>query len=362
MRIGYYSLSLEKARELANEFYCFVNHLLPGCVLDWRLMDHVFKDLNDALRDKSMKNGSFSLFMRGNVICKEIYNKTTFRRFEREAAYPRITQSLQKTDESVDYSTYRRERSSTTWNVEREKEATLELFDLEGKRCLAESFAPDVLAEGVNIPMNLGKPLFYGSFFLQIPVYCLDSETNQIADKILQFCIELEETFKSINAYVELNPRKECYSKYFGFFAKDGFAAELPYRGIARSLYFPEFGWGNVISSLTRKLETRLFADIDATRVSVNETRSGGLCVRCCNPIMEMTIADLKSIKSVMYDYILPRYSNLTGIRDFRTEWEMIPLFNGELTVYHVGFVFQHFGTMDYDIFCNLIMHGTGGG
>ena len=359
MRIGYYSLTLKKVHELANEFYFFVNKLFPDCVFDWKLQNRAFKDFNDALRDRSMKNGSYSLFMRGNFICEEVYNKTTFRRFERETSYPKSSQSLRGADESIDYLPYKRERSSVTWDVQREKEAALEQFDLEGKRYLAESVAPDVLAEGVNIPMDFSKPLFYGFFLLQIPVFCLENETNQIADRLLQFCLELEETFKKINAYVELNPRKECYSMYFGLFAKNGFASELPYRGISRCLYFPEFGWGNVISSVTRELKTQFFTNEEATRISVNETRSGGLCVRCCNPIMEMSIADLKSIKSVMYEYILPRHSIWKGICDFRKEWELVPIFNNELTVYNVGFVFQHYGTLDYDLFRELIMRGT---
>lgn len=355
MHLSYFSLPLDKVHALANEFYLFVTHLLPNFILDWKFQNRSFKDLTDVLRKKCRNNGSFNLLMRGNLICKEVYNKTTFRRYEHDILYPAFPQHLRGTTESVDYPLLRRKRSTLTWDPILEKEAALELFNLEGKYYLADAIIPDALAFGNNAPMDLGEPLYYGDYLLMIPLYCLEDMVSHTADKLLRFCLELEGTFKNINASVELNPEENCYTRYFGYSVESGLAAELPYRNIARCLYFSEFGWGNVISQITATLGIPRTGHEKNEYISTSETPSGGLCIRCDKPILETTIADLKIIKEAMYRVILPRYHILPGIRNLRSYWEVVPVFDDELTVYRIGYIFQHRGDIDFDRFCKML-------
>ena len=374
LSISYYSLPINSAHALTNEFYSFVNTLLPDFVLDWKLQNRSFKDLSEAMQTRSLINGHFSMDLLGSLRSKVVYNKTTFRKYIHEMLYPSIPYHLKGEDASVDYSPYSRERGSTIWIPEQEKDSALKLFDLEGKKYLAESVGPDVGGGGENSPMGLGEPesygdnylllcekdlpqgfddpLYHGEYHIGIPIYCLEDQVNQTAELFLEFCLELQKTFRNVNAYVELNPHAECYTRYFGRYPEEGPAAKLPYRGIARSLFFPEFGWGNVISPGTRTFGVRT---IDAETIQTEETSSGGLCLRCKKPIMETTIADLKSIKKSMYDVILPRSSTYEGIWDFRKEWEFVPLFEDEVTAFMTGITFEHHGQIDFEKFCRVL-------
>ena len=362
----YFCLTQEQVNVLTECFFVFCNDLLNDFVLDWSFNGKSFRTLPQALSSRKMQNGAFIMRSRGNVCCEEVYNKTTFRNYERFIKYPPMPHEPAGFYESTDFAQYYETYvANEFYDPEKLKNTLLHLFDLEGKKHLGHNLRPDVFCLFVNTPMESNMSLYFGEFSIRIPSYCLDAEVNTTADRFLNYGIDISEQFPSINLSVELNAYTDTYSEYFGIYPNELESSSL--RDYARCLYLTGCGWANILCPSSRTL-IRADSTSVPDNISVESTPGGSLVVKGKSSVTETLIKDLKDIKQYLYLSIMPRtqkralYYDMvsTGLSfnptpepppkiRFRRYWEVLPLFPNELLVTTDYVEFRHHGKIDLE-------------
>ena len=344
----YFSLDQEQADSLANDFYNYTNDSLgKECVLDWTFRENIHSDIDKCIAEKKYKDGSYYMFLEGCVRSEKIYNKTTFRNYKKCRDYPPFGRDVGKGEFiSVDYkecdnckSIYAKEEP------EEIKEFLLEIFDKEEKVFLGESYSSDVIGYFNCKPVESSNQLFAGMFYLKIAVYSLQNELNEMASTLLEFGKTLLCRYKKVNFYIELNPDIDRYSFYYGNKAENGESVYLKtdLRNIVQNYYLHNVGWANVICNDTLKLG---LAEITDAHI-INQRIAGGLLIRVDDAISNTKICDLKTIKRIIYNLIMPRTKVHPVSLPFRGQWECIPVFKEELRVDQGRILFEHFGKLD---------------
>ncbi len=333
----FFALPENTADAMLKEVYQFINEQFGcHCILDWKAGSRVLKDY-DNIASRKMENGAYIIALYGNVLCKQIYNKTTFREFEKDKT--KFTSSppvpLKKLIRAVDYEEYYEKELAPYFDSETQaKNAILNLMNLEVKTPRGPGLKPDMHALFSSAPMEKNS-LFYGDFILHISSYCLEDDLDYWAERLCEFGKELLRKYAHTNIYIELNPDfGYVYSGYFGQYPSqsDPILHETPVRDYVRNIYVTEIGWAHLMCRETRELQT---ADPDMTDIFVSddnvieeELEGGGLFVRVRKPISAAGIQDYKAIKRRIYGMVMPRSYTLRLPRTMREHWQIVPVFD----------------------------------
>ena len=340
-------LTEQQVDELTKQYYLFVDDLCRECVLIWESGKHCVKWKNERIELRKQENGAFILTMRGNVRCDTVYNKATFRRFEREKCYPQIPHSLAGSRSSVDY--------PKNAPLPNDIDAVHAIFDLEGRYDLGESEAPDVLGGVVAVPHECNQRRFSVEFFLELPKYCLEEALDQAADSFLKFGIRLSQNFPNTNISIDLNARREPYSFYFGRYPLSGSKrfSFIDWTRSLRCLYITEPGWAHILSEKTRKLGIR--QPIPEDRLMLCELQNNALLLRTDIAISKLTVSQRKQLKRCLYQTILPRSNQLDLKCGLRLFWEEVPVMEDEITFGDNSITFVHYGAPNEELLCESL-------
>ena len=81
----FFALSQEQSDEIAQMIYGYINTTFDSAfVLDWTIGTRVLKDIDNSFHTRKLKNGAYTITCRGNVLCDRVYNKRSFRKYDKE--------------------------------------------------------------------------------------------------------------------------------------------------------------------------------------------------------------------------------------------------------------------------------------
>ena len=379
MRCTFFSLTEEDVNSLAKAYYSFMEKIFgQEGVLDWKFEKRTIKNydgLTDALKNRKMKNGSFGMVCEGFYRSNEVYNKTTLRSFQRHEIL------------SVEPFQYI-ESNNTKFYKEKILPFMKEPDILKKHICMLFDTEEGVFAEKVHMhdfggffSCGMSQPGFYqGDYVIGAYVYSLEDQLDWFNTELVKFGYLLMGKMQNINIVIQINSTAECYSRYYGrVFDKPGYKGGFLKMQLLEALrlkdiknidslitvgqgmrycYLTELGWGNFICERTRKLAGDSFSSEDG--IVVESLPEGGMFVRLVNPISKLSIRELKKIKRCIYRTIMPREltmpwigTQMDGILDpafwpleyrLRREWEIVPVFEDEITLDNYLITFKHYG------------------
>ncbi len=358
----FFSLSEESADELMRSLCQFViEEFGPQFILDWKMGSRTLKDINSFASRKN-ENRSYSIELSGNALCDRIYNKSSFRKYERDKILSIIPPSSHSDLESIDFAEYYdKEVAPLLGNNIQAKDALLKLLNLEGKYPRGLGLIPDIFAHFSSAPMYKDN-MFYGEYTLFISSYCLGKDLDYWAGILCEFGKSILKKFANTNIRIELNPKwGKFYSFYFGQYPSQGdkMLHEIPFREHTRAIYVTEIGWAHLLCKRTLELGTinpkRSAACFFNNSVIKEKLEGGGLFVRASKPLSLAGVQDLKSVKSYLYDIVMPRSRTLSLAWKIRSNWQIVPVFDDELTIVGNTATFTHFGSINTEKLCQLL-------
>ena len=349
----YYSLPSETADRLVHDFYTFLmERLSENCVLYWSTSPRKVA-LSDqiALYNFQKQFGVYDFYLYGYVKSEIVYNKKTYKEFERYKTHPANSlRAFPGGDMSIDYTKYYyRNVKPYARDPVSYKKALLRLFDLEGRVHLGEYYTQDIHGSCWKYKQKGADNLFLGEFSLEAGFYCLGEEADTWAERMLKFGKQLSEKYENVNIQIEINPSSKAYARYYGEYLKRGPLDQNDslLQACATHLYFTGVGWAHIASPATLELETVRFVDPKSDTVHEEKLANGARMIRVNTPISGVRIYDLKDMKRHIYSLIMPR-KNKPGVQERpRCYWEMIPVFDNELTIIDGEFHLEHKGNID---------------
>ncbi|MBR3586210.1 MAG: hypothetical protein IKO00_09330 [Oscillospiraceae bacterium] len=348
----YYSLPSITADRLVQEYYSFImDCLAKNCVLTWSTSPRKVS-LSDysALCDFQNQFEVYDFYLYAFVKSDIVYNKKSLREYKRYQSNTGIFGSIPGANMSADYSKYyyRIVRPYIHEPVNYKK-ALLKLFNMEGKSLLGEYWASDIQVSCWKCRSRGNNGLYLGEFSLDVGVFSLDGTEDAWAERLLQFGKELSTKYENVNIQIEMNPSHDTYTRYYGEYLKRGplDLNDALLWECASHLYLMGVGWAQVISPATLELETVRVVDSEIGIVNEEQLSNGAKVIRANAPISNVGISDLKGIKRHIYSLIMPRKNKPDVQERPRCYWEMIPVFDNELTIVDGEFRLEHKGSID---------------
>ena len=342
----YFDTSAEQADQLAICFYDAISSLLQdGCVIDWQFGRRRIKDISTSLRDDKRKNGSYSFFMGAYLKTSVIKNLSAMRKYARQTAYPpfgypshaNLCAPWERSMERI---------MAASSDFEQAKESVLALFDMERIPFDSLPEGYDFYARFSCFPLEeTDTGMVAGEISFSASAYTLGVEINFWAERLKRIAVALFEQISNINIRIQLGACNEPYSMYYGYYNDTLFSRTDHLNHRSQILYLTEIGWFHLICPRTASLGINQSSDSD---VNVKKMVNGDLLAECRSPIANTNINSLKEMKRILYPLILPR-NEFHAHRDLiiRGVWEMVPVFEDEVTVNDIGVNFEHHGIVD---------------
>ncbi len=348
----FYSLLNIQANELVQDYYSFIQECFSeNCVMDWEILPRKLSVLSDktALVNLQKQHDNYGLFLDAYVKSNTVFNKRTLNSFNRYKEHPAKLGYILGTEMSIDYPNYYDKIIKPFVKDSKEyKWALLQLFNLEKMVHFGEYYSSDIQGTCLKRKIDENGELFIGEFSLSIGLFCLEEE-NSWTNRLLEFGKELSLKYQNVNIQIEINPRIETYMSYYGKYINPGIMNknDTILWDCATHLYFTGVGWAHIASPATLELETIRFVNPKNGIVHKEALSNGARMIRVKTPISDVRISDLKEMKRHIYSLIMPR-KNKPGVQERpRCYWEMIPVFDNELTIIDGEFHLEHKGSID---------------
>ncbi len=344
----YIRFSDSLARKLCIEFYEYIKALLDrNCVLDWQINKRHNSDIKGVIYGKEFRNSPFTLSMNGNIICEEIYNKSTLRNHNKKIMFPLVADRPMISNSAEDYCEIY-DLLLSKENDEDIKKTVLQIFNMSNKIPYGYTIQNDTSAYFSCIPLG-DTHEFRGEFTFSISAFCLDDEIDCYANDFAKFIKERLSEYPFLNAHITLDYYDDSYSRYYGRYPIDSNRAywEDPIGSYLSSVYIMEIGWANYICAESSELG--IVAHNHNNRIGIEKTQDGGYWIKGLQQITECDISVLKDIKQSLYNVMLPRINEHGRHKAFRKYWELVPVFDDELSIIDNDVVFCHKGLIDID-------------
>lgn len=348
----FHTLSETQINELAKAFFdCVSDRFSDECYIEWSIEKHKFSDVGDALEKHKRKNGCFSLLFNGDIKSDIVYSPASFRKNERALLYSDF-QTVGHSC-SADYIDYYNEHIAGKTGEDL-RQSILSAFNEPKKVYLQNYLSHDIQGTFFAVRDEKTGP-FYGEFLIAISVFSLEEELDSAAEYFSDVLRKLSFRFSNINARIMLAPLSlNCDNFYSAYFGR--MPSGLPLTpansakwSAAQYKYLRGIGWFNIVSPTTRALISKSHYAAAGRSMLVCNMENGALSVGCVENISKADVGELKDIKALLYTSLLPGEStiNLEAIKDNplwspRSRWEMLPVFDDEVTVTESEIIFKH--------------------
>ena len=338
LQIRFYGLEHPQVDELARKYYHHVSEMFASnCILDWRFRNRVINDFENSLNNWKNSYGLYSMTLQGDFISESVYNKTTLRTHAKRLQYDNIfNQGIAPGFCATDYQAYRKNKLEPFENDPHQFVSALyKLFMLNHTETMNQYHEHDINGFFRVSCFEQNTDFLFGKLYLSIPVFCLGHALDEFALSLVVFAKKCAESFKNINASVNLSTKSSGgeYDVYFGGLKEDDEKIYKEWQNIAHSLYHFEVGWSNILSPATRSLEDNLNKTFELSKkgIRVEECANGCLIVQCNTPISINTQMDLQEIKRMIYGTLFPGKADFLYSFGFRRYWENISVLEQEI-------------------------------
>ena len=318
----------------------------------------------EALSSKILSNTKLLRFsFEGDVFSDIVFDLKSFKRYDRiqrdmniitpwPASYDKV---------SADYPVFFAKYFGNMPLADKCKEALLHVFNESNRKKLARWRDHDVGGIFFSHRHENYPDLYWGEFEFKIAYSCLGSHGISVSEKIAETACQIARDYTNVNARVALTPMwftSPCsgHMKYFGILPNGFFSSQNNFNNHECRTFFYSRGaeWVNILSPL----QLSHIHDFEGKakkypQISVETFAGGGKSVRLNKCIDQVDVIDLADIKKLLYDALWPGESTMPFKYLFdpncymyrtkpRPEWERVPIFEDEITVFEDRIVFQH--------------------
>ena len=339
----YFSVTAEQADQLAEFFYTAINSLLKdSCIIDWKFKNRKLVDIETSLQRDKAPNGSYTFCADAFVRTARMRNLTALRKFQRHRSIclskpVRNTRPPEQDVASI---------LASSNCIEEAKCKIVEQFDMDRVPPYESFYRDDILVYYCCMPIDeTNGAKFCGDVLFQVAAYVVDNEINAWAEWLKQLAIEMQAMIGNINIHIMLNSGREPYSRYYGSYNSTLAARTDQLERYSQMIYLTEIGWTNILCNATRNLGV---CPGPNSELCVVELESGGLLVGSPKSLIDTGISVMKKIKTILYQAILPRkrLHQCQGLI-IRPLWEVVPVFDDEITITEQSIVFEHHGDIN---------------
>lgn len=322
--------------KIADSLYEYVNDVLgDSCILDWRIQDHSFRELQEAREKYRLRNGAYFIQCHGFVKNEKIYNKTSLRSYLRQFMYPPIPAPSRDRCCSVDYPPiYTSLLEHNKHEPELFRNALDSLFGMTGKKDYGTYCGQEVHVWFDCIPSQQKTGAFEGQCHIEILAKSLDGDIPAWSDAFIRFGKDLLARFQTINLTVMINPKALLYSSYFG---EKPIGIRLNNKKEKPKEYLvSEIGWANLLCA-----EAEVHLPMEIPKGIAKTTIPGGALVQICEPLETAEIPEYQRLKQYLYPVLLKSQGIHHCDYFFRGHWEIVPVFKSEIITLGNKVLFQ---------------------
>lgn len=284
--------------------------------------------------------------LEGAAISEYVYNSKTLEQYKRALLFP--SPGTQKgAGLSDDYlAFYHRQLEKRRNNELSWKDTVLSFFNEPNRIPYGAVTNLEVQGRAVKIPYHFNSNLFYGTIELSISVHSLEERMRSISKEMTRFLSEQAKKLANINGRVAVTPftfPSKC-SGHMYYFGNNIQANEsnLPTEFFPVE-WFPHYyicgaEWYNVISPLAQTHRSGLMEDAgQCSDIVAKQYPNGSIAIALDKQPDCLDIADLASVKHILYEYLYPGMSRMSK-QDFlnpnnvgymskpRMRWECVPM------------------------------------
>lgn len=357
----FYELSDEQTLRLQEMFWQTVNNYLEeDCVLKWYFDDRSPRDQRHMFHgNRPYGCMEFQSYAKGSIV----YDPKSFRAHLRSinTFFPSLAViKAREMDYGEGYLDYYYDllEALTPGQI---KEKIISLFSLSGKKDIRYYDGLDASGGVISRKDHENLSGCYGSFSIEINSFCLEDRLDEAAAYFAEFLRDLSLTFRNVNATIGLNSKvyDSWHERYFGWIPRQILGDQQAEKCWRDSKYYFLNGaeWFNIISPVTRELFLNSVS-LSSDKVDVSELENGALIVKAQSPVSVENLEAYYDMKKLVYKALRPGYSkiHMDEIRKMprwgpRAHWELIPVFEDEVTVQFGNIIFSHTGEFEPEKF-----------
>lgn len=338
----YFSVTAEKADQLAVLFHTAVNNMLKDlCIIDWHFENRKLVDIETSLQKDKAPNGHYTFSADAFVRTTRMRSITALRKFQRyrSKCLSKTNRYTQSPEQNLAFIL------ASSNSIEEAKCKIIEQFNID-RIPYGSIYRDDFLVYYSSMPMDeVDGPTFCGHVLFQFAAYVVENEIDSWAEQLKQLALRMQALIGNINIHIMLNSGREPYSRYYGSYNETLATRNDQLELFSRMIYLTEIGWTNILCNATRNLG--VCSDPDS-ELCITELENGGLLVGSSEAIVDTGVGTLRKIKTVLYPAILPRKrSHQSHCMIIRPLWEVVPVFDDEITFSEQSIVFEHHGEID---------------